>query len=1578
LSGFTGTQKSLLEKILAVYHPVWSSRIKDLNSLQAAELSRIAKYLERTARALELFVPARQPGYGVTERGGDAVVAYFTSNEGRPGKPYYLMIDVSGFTKLLTFLTDRFGKQEAGDIMNMSILNRYCLNRMGALISYYGRGEPEDPGSGGENALKTALSFRAMLKEITMQVREELTHKLAGKPHQDEITAFIRDLEIKASAGAVASSTAGRSDFYGHDHRVRITWGRTARHLAGAEKVGGSDDKVSPRMAEVKGIGFDRYVAEHLKSLEKKGWITPRDFRLKTFGTFEKLILTAHGENRLYERVKDVLKEIYEEPIDQSATRTGRARLTGKEQIERIRKTVSRIEAVLPFLQGIELVEHVVRGLGSGGELQNLFGERSSRVHVTGILFANFSLANGKLLDELAEAVHGVTARYGLVYKYNIFPKGDFNLMAALGLDISGAPETDRVYAEVLWQCWRDLISVVGKNFGESVRLRGGMSVGQCLQGPVGDNLLHNELTIIGPDVNLAARLVAQALARREKDSTLVVANNCYGPLGHLVQTVGPFEHALLKGFHEPVPLYSVKPRREYESPAAFAERLRHLPLVTGQGRLVDRASRVRLDPKLAASLDYIEEYAKISAGLGRAPCLLLAFCGPSGIGKTRRLAEIMHWCKKKGWTLLFGECQSWYQGVSGSTEEGESHGQTHVVPFYPFIRILKEQVLEIPPHEQGEAAHSRIVKKLTRLFGGTLLADQINILASFLGIETFDESISSSLSPEERRNIFFELVGDIFERMTVGGDVKILLCIDGLQWADPGSIKLLSFLRNRVKNGLLFFVTARKSGDMAALIPAAEDPDSGNTRIIQLEPLGARGMRMLTRVALGLDHEIKLPLNLRRRFNELENNPLFIIEFCRKLLELEVVFVRDGIIQRLDEEALARVIVPNRIQSVIEELVNSIPRGEFDIVRHASVLGNILRCRDVAELNIRIFGGNGLDAHKVQQILHSLAGRNVLEIEQDRGMDSLYRFSRALIAQSLYHGLIPSLRKKLHGLAAEIWENSVGDNKLEKNLSCAMHYELAEKPDQAAGYYLDSGCMAGGLFENEKAIELLGKVERFCSAHKIKKRDRLMLEVHRVRSEVFLPLGKYQDALDDSNGLKVLASRVAENKLFVQAILQAGKVCMTRAKSGDFDQALAKFRSAEKSSAGYRLLKLESQNSQARVLLEMGHLPQAMKKARSSLAELEKRSLKGKTDTQEVILKSHIYRTLGSSLMRLGRHKEAVAEFNRALGLLEDQEGSVYLPVKAQLLNSKALAMSSSFKLKEALDIYYQAKSTARRVGDVNLQLIILNNMSVNLNDSGKNTQALDLLLNSYDTIRKLAGENRSLAAFEFNIGESYHFMEDLPQAELHYRQALEIARKIGSMQFAVNIMYNLGEALRDQGQIDEARSVLEEAVSTARKSHYRQQEMDLENILGEMDLATGNIARAIARHQNAVAMAEQLDDQFGESWSMRNLAVALLESGDTARFSEAGRMLVKSLELARQVVQPENTMESLNMILKYWKMLELDNNDRQGFLQELEKLASNQNSQKYIDLCRRYQQEAAGGIVSNDQKKKGYSASP
>ena len=1558
MRGLDSAQYQLLRKILSVYHPQWVSRLDQEQSPAARELARIADYLEQVLRALKLFVPAGSPAFGVTERGGDAVVAYFSGSGGRRAGTYYLMIDVSGFTKLLTFLTDRFGKQEAGDIMNMSILNRYCLNRVGELIRYYGGGS-DGESSAGEDALKVALTFRSLLGEVTQDVRRELRGKLAGKPHQNEIQSFIRALEIRASAGIVAAQSSGGSGFYGHAHRMRITWGKSARHLASSEKVGGGDDTVSPELTEVKGIGFDRTVAGEFKSLEARGWIEPEDYRTRRFGAFDKLVLTPRGERKLSERVRPLFEKTAPE---RAATTPAKPRVSGPDsesELQRIARTAGQLGELLPYFQGPEIVEQVVRGLGSGGELQHLFGERASRVHETGILFCNFTIAGARLLDDLAEVVQEVMVRYGLLYKYNIFPHGDFNLMASLGMGIAGAAESDRVYAEVLWQCWRDLLATAGKHFGERVVLRSGMSVGQCLQGPVGDNLLHDELTIIGPDCNLAARLVARALSKRSARNTLVVADNCFKPLSHLIQRIAPFELAALKGFKDPVPLYLARPRKEHESPAAFAARLREMPLVTGEGQVVERSSKMALDPQLAQAEAFLEDFQKKKFSASR----LIALVGPNGIGKTRRMAEIMQRCHEKGWELIFGECLSWYQGGERAAGESEEQSQALAVPYHPFIRILKEQVLEIPPQEDSAAALARIGKKIAQLTGASYLAGRAEILAAYLGLESGTDNETGGLSPEERRNIFFELTAEMFERIISARRKTLLLCIDDLQWADPGSLKLLNFLRGRVKGGLLLCVTARERKEVEPLIGTRDRAGAeSDFLLLESKPLGERGSRMLARVALDLDPQAKLPLALRRRLGELEDNPLFIVEFCRKLLEHEVLFVRDRSLQRLDEEKLARVSVPHRVQSVIEELVNGLPRGEYDLIRQASVLGNILSCRDVTEINHRLSGDSGMVPEQVQQALHRLAGRKVLEIEQDRGPDSLYRFSRALIGQSLYEGLTPSLKKRLHGLAAAIWEKSPQDKSLEKNLNCAMHYELAEVPDKAAGYYLSSGSLAADQFENEKAVQLLGRVERFCGQHKISRSAELMLEVHALRSDSALSLGGYDQALADAAGLRSLALRRKQRELAVRSLLLAGRVFLTRARSGDFSQALAKYRQAEKDPGAGNLLKLESQNGEARVLLEMGRPVQAGKKSRIYLGRIEGKRRRGAGDPRETLLKAGIYRTLGSSLMRIGKKTEALEIFESALGRLEKETGSVFLPVIAQLLNSKGLALAANFRLQEGLDVYYKARSIARKIGDINLQLIILNNMSVALNDLGENPKALDLLVSSYETITRLAGENRSLAGFEFNMGESFHFMEDYAKAEQHYRRALEITRRIESRQFMVNIMYNLGECLRDQGKLKEAKSVLEEGSQIALRSGYSQQELDLENILGEMEFEEGRLPQAEKRHRRALEIARELEDDFCISWSLRNLAADIFEGRDRAGYAEAAKMLLESDRYCIIVRQPENHMETLTRILRYWNKLGLEDKLRADYLAKLEELATKQKMEKYLELCRSFKAEAAG----------------
>ncbi|MBW7996887.1 MAG: tetratricopeptide repeat protein [Candidatus Glassbacteria bacterium] len=1532
--------QALLDKVLSVYHPGWARSLAAASGNLSGDLDRkIKPYLSGVSRGLDLFVPAADPSYGVTERGGDAVVAYFTRPR-RPGaRPSYVMIDVSGFTKLLTFLTDRFGKQEAGDIMNMSILNRYCLNRMGMLIAHFGAQGAEQDTDPAADALKSALAFRSILGTITLEVRGELTRKLAGKPHQEAIRKFIKGLEIKASAGVVEGRSHGRSGFYGRDARARITWGRSARHLAGSEKVGGSDDRVAKRLTEVKGVGFDDESAAGFEELIGSDWLNKRDFRSRRFGDFTKVVLTPRGMDRLSERTWDDIARF--ENGRPAAAADGELSLDG---------IARRIERAAPYLQGGELLEQVVRGLGPEAELATLFDDRSSRVHDTGILFVNFTVSSGGLLDDLSAVVHRLMTRYGLVYKYNIFPLGDFNLMACLGLEVAGAPETERLYTEVLWQCWNDLLDDTRRNFAGRVRLRAGLSVGQCLQGPVGDNLLHNELTIIGPDCNLAARLVTRALVRKEPPGSLLAARNSYASVEHLLAPVKPFEHAELKGFSEPVPLYSLIPRGEQESPAELAGRLRRLPLVTDKGEVIDGSGGSMGDKLLTAAEAFVAEFG----GRGKQVNRMLGFYGPAGLGKTRRLAEIMHTCAESGWKVLWAECMSWYQGSGSKAEDDSGKGSVMAVPFYPFIKFLNGQVFGI----QGSDTPAQAMKKLravTRsLRGVSAGGEELVVVASFLGIESGAAGSAGSLNPEERRNVFFEQVAALFESLVAAHGRRLLLVIDDLQWADPGSIKLLGYLLHRVGGGLLFCTAARDRQCLEALVEDESGAAAG-FMLLEAKPLAQKGVRLLARVALGVSRDKNLPAELDRRLSELENNPLFVTEFCRKLADNEVVTVRDGEVVRFDRAGFASMSVPNRVQSVIEELINSLPRRDFDLIRNGSVLGNVLRCRYVAEIN-SYRAENKMPPAKARLGLHGLAGRQVLEIELDSGEDSVYRFSRALIGQSLYQGITPSLRKRLHGVAAGIWQRLREDN-LEKNLNCAMHYEQAEMPQKGAEYHLAAGRMSGELFENENALRLLDRVEKFCSEHKLDGADRMLLQMHEQRCNIALALGRYEKALEDSDGLKKISAQLAEKDKQVRAELLAGRTYLTRARDDDYKHSLSHYNQAEKLAEGLPLLVLEARNGQSRVLLETGGIEKCEKRAVSALEDISA----DMDDTRATILRARLIRTLATVRMRLGRNREGVETADQALEMIAGAgDGSEFMPVKAQLLNTKAICLSMAFCLPEALKTFYQARSLARKVGDVNLQLLILNNMSVTLNDSGENTKALDLLVSNYDTIHKLAGESRGLAGLEFNIGESYHFMGDPGRAEKHYRRALGITERISSRQFGVNIMYNLGEALRDLDKNEEARRVLERAARLARRHGYLQQLLDLENILGEMDMAGGNLKSAGQRHRRAIEIARKLKDDFGIGWSLRNLAEDLLQLGGADNRHEAGKLLEESLEYCRKAGQPENLLVTLASILDNWDVLGLAESLRPDILEELGQLARKINSKKYLKLYRKH-----GGVA-------------
>ncbi|HLA41335.1 MAG TPA: hypothetical protein VJ417_15140, partial [Candidatus Glassbacteria bacterium] len=421
-----GPALNLAAEILAESHPGWAQycRRREWSTLAPAELDRLLLYLTSVLENLRLFVPARDPRYGISERGGDAILAYLTNSAG--DGTYLLFADVSGFTALLTFLTDRFGKEEAGDIMNLGILNRFCLNKMGLILEHFR--DEEDGGDRAIAAFKVMLAIRAAMPIVTREVRDELGRKLAGKPHQDQIKAFIDELVVKASGGMVFDRVVN-SQFYGSRVRARITWGNTGKLVAQAEKIGGNDDPVSTEVEEVKGIGIDRRMYARLDRFFETGWLglEPADLAIgEPHGIFRKVVIRPSGMEKLEAFVGDLCGGYRERQISLSPEVLTFDAERKRAEVEALAGQLLEVEK---YVGNRALLLHITRRLGSQGRNNILLDEACSSVRDSGVLFCNFELKDSAVLDGLVDEVHLILSRYGLHYKYNIFPKGDFNLM---------------------------------------------------------------------------------------------------------------------------------------------------------------------------------------------------------------------------------------------------------------------------------------------------------------------------------------------------------------------------------------------------------------------------------------------------------------------------------------------------------------------------------------------------------------------------------------------------------------------------------------------------------------------------------------------------------------------------------------------------------------------------------------------------------------------------------------------------------------------------------------------------------------------------------------------------------------------------------------------------------------------------------------------------------------------------------------------------------------------------------------------------------------------------------------------
>ncbi len=372
------------------------------------------------------------------------------------------------------------------------------------------------------------------------------------------------------------------------------------------------------------------------------------------------------------------------------------------------------------------------------------------------------------------------------------------------------------------------------------------------------------------------------------------------------------------------------------------------------------RAPFVGRQRELRALLQHLE-----LAGQGQGDLVLVG--GEPGIGKTRLVREFAEHARGRGWQILVGSAF-------------ESEGMP---PYLPFADALRSYVSACPPRELQ-----------ARFAEGT---PEVALLVPELGGQLPEQHLNLAVhTPHERHRLFESVTGLLLRiaRATPGG---LLLILDDLHWADKPSLLLLQHLARQLPTSNLMTVGTYRTVAVDRAHPLVEvlaglSREHLSTRI-RLEPVSLEEAASLIDGLLG---QTAAPALAEALFRETEGNPFFLEEVVRHLQS-------EGHDLVDPRTAKSRRDIPEGVKQVIGWRLSRLSAEANRLLQTAAVAGDAVAFEVLEAVS-------GLHPDALLDALDEVLNSGMLREQGDR-----YRFSHALIRETLYRNLNTPRRLRLH-----------------------------------------------------------------------------------------------------------------------------------------------------------------------------------------------------------------------------------------------------------------------------------------------------------------------------------------------------------------------------------------------------------------------------------------------------------------------------------------------------------------------------------------------------------------------------------
>jgi hypothetical protein len=274
----------------------------------------------------------------------------------------------------------------------------------------------------------------------------------------------------------------------------------------------------------------------------------------------------------------------------------------------------------------------------------------------------------------------------------------------------------------------------------------------------------------------------------------------------------------------------------------------------------------------------------------------------------------------------------------------------------------------------------------------------------------------------------------------SIAADPPALVILDDLHWADKPSLLLLQHMARDLAGMRMLVVGTYRDTDLARTHPLSEalaelNREPGFLRV----PLRGLSRDETASYIQATANVVPSPVVLDRIVEETEGNPFFLSEVVNLLTQ-------EG---TLDRDSLSDLAIPDGVREALGRRLDLLSEETNATLQVAAVVG-----RDFAYETLKLLGGHDDDT-LLTQIEEALDARVIEELDRP----GRYRFTHALMQETLLGELSTTRRVRLHGQVADALERRWADSVERHVAELAAHFDEASMlspayAQRALGYH--------------------------------------------------------------------------------------------------------------------------------------------------------------------------------------------------------------------------------------------------------------------------------------------------------------------------------------------------------------------------------------------------------------------------------------------------------------------------------------------------------------------------------------------